>query len=152
MGYKHDQNYFSETYRPNATSEQRSQPEQPPSLPPRTHAASPIPFVQPPPTYLEAAQTYHSQPLTHSLASQDPRSSSTQSLVPAGSEDGRRKLLLIYVHGFLGDDDSFQSFPAHVHNVVAVSLVETHVVHTKIYPRYKSRKPIEHARNDLSEW
>jgi hypothetical protein len=25
-------------------------------------------------------------------------------------------------------------------------------VHTKIYPRYKSRRPIEFARDDFSKW
>ncbi|KAL9624212.1 MAG: hypothetical protein Q9160_001459 [Pyrenula sp. 1 TL-2023] len=80
----------------------------------------------------------------------DPRSSSTQSLRPEGSIDGKRTLLLIYVHGFLGNETSFKSFPAHVHNLLTITLAETHVVHSKIYPRYKSRKPIEYARDDFS--
>jgi hypothetical protein len=86
-------------------------------------------------------------------ASLDPRSSSTQSLVPSESgEPGRRTLLLVYIHGFLGNETSFQSFPAHVHNLLKVTLAETHVVHTKIYPRYRSRKAIEFARDDFSAW
>ena len=56
----------------------------------------------------------------------------------------------------MGNETSFQSFPAHVHNLVTVKLGEegkgTHVVHTKIYPKYKSRKHIEFARDGLSEW
>ena len=88
-----------------------------------------------------------------SWASLDPRSSSTQSLVPSESgEPGRRTLLLVYSHGFLGNETSFQSFPAHVHNLLKVTLAETHVVHTKIYPRYRSRKAIEFARDDFSAW
>ncbi|KAJ4304803.1 hypothetical protein N0V90_000331 [Kalmusia sp. IMI 367209] len=87
------------------------------------------------------------------MASQDPRSSSTQSLVPP-SEDraGRRRLLLIYVHGFMGDETSFRNFPAHVHNLVSITLAESHVVHTKIYPKYRSRYAIEVARDDFSKW
>lgn len=76
-----------------------------------------------------------------------------QSLLPAESSSGlRRTLLLVYVHGFVGNDMSFGSFPAHVHNLLASYLVETHVVHTKIYPRYKSRKNISYARDDFSNW
>ncbi|KAK2747061.1 hypothetical protein FQN55_005330 [Onygenales sp. PD_40] len=83
----------------------------------------------------------------------DSRSPSMQSLLPADSNrDGRRKLLLIYVHGFVGSDTSFKKFPAHVHNLLTVMLAESHVVHSKIYPRYKTRKAIEFVRNDFSIW
>jgi pimeloyl-ACP methyl ester carboxylesterase len=64
----------------------------------------------------------------------------------------RRKLLCIYVHGFMGNETSFRSFPAHVHNLLAVLLAETHAVHTKIYPRYRSRRNITCARDDFSAW
>ena len=83
----------------------------------------------------------------------DPRSSSMHSLLPAESVNGsRRKLLLIYIHGFMGDETSFKSFPAHVHNILTLTLAESHVVHTKIYPRYKSRRAIEFARDAFSNW
>lgn len=85
--------------------------------------------------------------------SHDPRSSSTQSLgLPREAGDEKRSLLLIYVHGFMGNETSFQSFPAHVHNLLSIILAETHTVHTKLYPRYKSRKAIEFARDDFSKW
>lgn len=83
----------------------------------------------------------------------DPRSSSTQSLRPVESAgDGRRTLLLVYIHGFLGDETSFQSFPAHVHGLLTQALAPTHVVYTKIYPQYKSRKTISLARDNFSKW
>lgn len=83
---------------------------------------------------------------------QDPRSSSTQSLVPSVDADGRRKLLLVYIHGFMGTETSFKNFPAHVHGLLANALAESHVVHSKIYPRYKSRRAMEFARDDFSKW
>lgn len=84
---------------------------------------------------------------------QDPRSSSTQSLVPStDAADGKRKLLLVYIHGFMGTDTSFRSFPAHVHALLTHALAESHVVHSKIYPRYKSRGAVEFARDDFSKW
>ncbi|KAK5222233.1 hypothetical protein LTR72_006490 [Exophiala xenobiotica] len=83
----------------------------------------------------------------------DPRSSSTQSLRPAESAgNDRRTLLIIYIHGFLGDETSFKSFPAHVHAILTKALRETHVAYTKIYPRYKSRKNVSFATNDFSKW
>ena len=36
--------------------------------------------------------------------------------------------------------------------MLTVTLAESHVVHTKIYPRYKSRKAIEFATDDFSNW
>lgn len=96
-------------------------------------------------------------------AGNDPRASSTDSLKPADDStaddlqhqphpERRRKLLCIYVHGFMGNETSFRSFPAHVHNLLAVLLSESHAVHTKIYPRYRSRRNITCARDDFSTW
>ncbi|KAI0897864.1 hypothetical protein F4806DRAFT_460260 [Annulohypoxylon nitens] len=95
------------------------------------------------------------RPSFASYTTDDPRSSSTQSLVPSPTEQkdsGRRTLLLIYIHGFMGNDSSFQSFPAHVHRYLKLALAETHVIHTKIYPRYKTYKTIEIARDNFSRW
>ncbi|KAI1761304.1 hypothetical protein GGR53DRAFT_36460 [Hypoxylon sp. FL1150] len=88
-------------------------------------------------------------------APDDPRSSSSQSLVPSPAEredSGRRRLLIIYIHGFMGGDASFQSFPAHVHQYLKLALSETHVVHTKIYPKYKTYKALDVARDNFSMW
>jgi hypothetical protein len=80
-------------------------------------------------------------------------SSSTLSLGPSESSvHGRRQLLLIYIHGFMGAETSFQKFPAHVHNLVTTTLKETHVVYSKVYPRYKSRRAMNIARDDFSHW
>lgn len=83
----------------------------------------------------------------------DPRSNSTQSLVPSlGGDKSRRTLLLVYIHGFMGDNTSFQSFPAHVHAYMKDALAESHVIHSKIYPRYKTYKAIDVARDNFSTW
>jgi len=121
----------------------------PPPLPPRGNS------VPPPPPY-SSDDDRRSRLISKQWRSNDPRSSSTHSIVPAESarfgRDGRRTLLLVYIHGFMGNETSFQSFPAHVHNLLTITLTETHVVHTKIYPRYKSRKAIDFARDDFSKW
>lgn len=117
-----------------------------PPLPPRTDS------TQAPPPY-SADDAKRSDLISEQWRSHDPRSSSTHSLVPLESaRDGRRTLLIVFIHGFMGNETSFQSFPAHLHNLLSITLAETHVVHTKIYPRYKSRKVIDFARDDFSSW
>ncbi|PHH78093.1 hypothetical protein CDD80_7386 [Ophiocordyceps camponoti-rufipedis] len=84
----------------------------------------------------------------------DPRSRSTQSLVPDGVPEGvsRRLLLVVYIHGFYGNAQSFGSFPAHVHALLRDLVADSHVVHTKIYPRYKTYRAIDVARDNLGAW
>lgn len=84
----------------------------------------------------------------------DPRVCSTVSLRPTPSTRAalQRRLLLIYIHGFLGSEQSFGSFPADIHYSLVTRLAESHAVHTKVYPRYRSRRPISFARDDFSEW
>ncbi len=85
----------------------------------------------------------------------DPRASSAHSLAPSvgdGAASGKRTLLVIYIHGFMGNDSSFRSFPAHIHNFLKISLAESHAVHSKIYPRYKTYKAIQVARDNFSSW
>ncbi|KAI9672723.1 MAG: hypothetical protein M1831_000158 [Alyxoria varia] len=119
----------------------------PPSV--TTVATNATAETQPPPYH-----TVVSEP-PPSWTSQDPRSASTQSLGRAGEpnrQDERRTLLLVYVHGFMGSETSFQSFPAHVHNLLSVLLANSHTIHTKIYPRYRSRHSLQVAANNLSNW
>ncbi|KAE8141756.1 hypothetical protein BDV38DRAFT_191429 [Aspergillus pseudotamarii] len=81
---------------------------------------------------------------------------STSSLALSHSDrhtnEGKRRLLLIYIHGFIGSEDSFHHFPKHVHDLLTISLSKTHVVYTKIYPRYKTRGPVHIARDNFSQW
>ncbi|KAG9233705.1 hypothetical protein BJ875DRAFT_505200 [Amylocarpus encephaloides] len=121
----------------------------PPALPPR------VVSTQAPPPYTEddAGRIGRSATISEQWRSHDPRSSSAHSLVPSESaRQGRRTLLLVFIHGFMGNETSFQSFPAHIHNLLTITVSDSHLVHTKIYPRYKSRKNINFARDDFSKW
>ena len=69
-----------------------------------------------------------------------------------GTNEGKRRLLLVYIHGFIGSEDSFHHFPKHVHDLLTISLSKSHVVYTKIYPRYKTRGPVHIARDNFSQW
>lgn len=135
--------YAGSSQEPTAGS---SRPRVPPPLPPRkasTQVAVPPPYS----LYDVDRAELASETWIH-----DPRSSPMESISPSELREGQRTLLLIYIHGFMGNETSFQSLPAHVHNILTVALAESHVVHTKIYPRYKSRNSIEVARDNFSEW
>lgn len=97
-------------------------------------------------------------PPTSQWLAVDPRSSSTQSLVPSVTDSdgdagrsGRRRLLVVYIHGYQGNDASFRQFPFHVHQYLK-HVLHTHVIHTKIYPRYKTYRSIELATENFSTW
>ncbi|KAK5173880.1 uncharacterized protein LTR77_002561 [Saxophila tyrrhenica] len=140
--------------RDDTNMEASSSARRPPALPPRqSSSGAPLsPYTEPPPSYdtIAASDAMSKGP----WSTQDQRTSSTQSLVPSESNEQkeRRRLLLIYIHGFMGNETSFRSFPAHVHHLLTVLLAETHVVHTKIYPRYRSKRNITFARDDFSKW
>lgn len=129
----------------------------PPPLPPRSkppQPASPSPVLSPPDRddgYLVPSSI--GLGYSGKLHPSDPRTSSSQSLIaPAVEADSRRSLLVIYIHGFYGNTQSFRSFPAHVHALLTELLSETHIVHSKIYPRYKCYRAIQVARDNFSAW
>ncbi|RAH69337.1 uncharacterized protein BO66DRAFT_412185 [Aspergillus aculeatinus CBS 121060] len=64
----------------------------------------------------------------------------------------KRRLLLIYIHGFEGSEASFSDFPAHVHTALTDLLSESHLIYTRVYPRYKSRGELRTAVENFSEW
>lgn len=81
------------------------------------------------------------------------RSLSSLSLRPEGLQGtDKRRLLLIYIHGFMGSEASFHDFPAHVHDLLTDLLSESHVVYTRIYPRYKSHGELQTAVSQFSAW
>ncbi|KAF3389582.1 hypothetical protein F1880_003213 [Penicillium rolfsii] len=79
---------------------------------------------------------------------------SSLSLPLPGALEGadKRRLLLIYIHGFMGSEASFHEFPAHIHDLVTSLLDESHVVYTRIYPRYKSHGELQTAVTQFSAW
>ncbi|GLB39790.1 putative prostaglandin-F synthase activity [Lyophyllum shimeji] len=65
------------------------------------------------------------------------------------------KLLhLVYIHGFQGNDKSFQSFPTDLQRYLSTH-IPAHLeltVQSSLYPTYKSVKPISHATKNFLEW
>lgn len=88
-----------------------------------------------------------------SLAPDISRSSIDDSIAKDAPASGqKRRLLLVYVHGFLGSETSFHDFPRHVHDAVRLLVDESHDVYTKVYPRYKTRGNMSIARDNFSQW
>ncbi|KAJ3515184.1 hypothetical protein NLJ89_g1918 [Agrocybe chaxingu] len=61
---------------------------------------------------------------------------------------------LVYIHGFQGNDTTFQSFPLHLQEHLAAR-VSQHLdikIQSSLYPTYKSVKPISHATRNFLEW
>ncbi|KAH7186144.1 uncharacterized protein B0J16DRAFT_400036 [Fusarium flagelliforme] len=80
-----------------------------------------------------------------------PQSFPQTSDVP-GHATGKRRLLIIYIHGFCGSEDSFGQFPSHVHSFLKQALCDTHVVYSKIYPQYETRNAMDIAVEKFSRW
>lgn len=125
----------------------------PPPLPPRQSSGITLHANDGLPSY-DSISKDHRLAINGPWSAQDHRSSSTQSLLPVetGAQDERRRLLMIFIHGFMGNEMSFRSFPAHLHNLMTLLLSDSHTVHTKIYPRYRSKRNIKFARDDFSSW
>lgn len=89
----------------------------------------------------------------------DPRSASQVSLLPAAAAAAAtdnaptRKLLLVYIHGFMGNESTFHAFPAHLHNLMCVTAAPLgYIMHTKVYPKFKTRHSILAAAEAFSRW
>ncbi|KFA56433.1 hypothetical protein S40293_05033 [Stachybotrys chartarum IBT 40293] len=75
-----------------------------------------------------------------------------QSLEDSDHVAAQRKLLVIYIHGFCGSEESFGQFPSHVHCLLKQALRDTHVVYSKIYPQYETRNAMDIAVEIFSRW
>ncbi|KAJ5884930.1 hypothetical protein N7495_009440 [Penicillium taxi] len=80
------------------------------------------------------------------------RSQTSLSLPRPNVQATNRRLLLIYIHGFMGSEASFHDLPAHVHDLLTELLSESHAVYTRIYPRYKSHGDLSVAVDQFSAW
>ncbi|KAG7134320.1 hypothetical protein HYQ45_007688 [Verticillium longisporum] len=62
-----------------------------------------------------------------------------------------RVLLLCFIHGFKGDDDTFQEFPYDLKQQVAKQ-VPDHKVESVVYPKYETKGELEQATESFLEW
>ncbi|KAK4198040.1 hypothetical protein QBC40DRAFT_96688 [Triangularia verruculosa] len=63
----------------------------------------------------------------------------------------KRILLLCFIHGFKGDDDTFGSFPKHFQDIVTNNLPE-HEVASVVYPKYETKGELAQSTAAFLEW
>ncbi|KAI0175404.1 hypothetical protein BJ166DRAFT_478117 [Pestalotiopsis sp. NC0098] len=62
-----------------------------------------------------------------------------------------RTLLLCFIHGFKGDDDTFQSFPQDLKIQVAKGLSD-HSVESVVYPKYETKGELAQSTDQFLSW
>ncbi|KAJ5291387.1 hypothetical protein N7478_000638 [Penicillium angulare] len=62
-----------------------------------------------------------------------------------------KTILLVFIHGFKGDDDTFGNFPEHLRVVVNKALPSVTVV-TAVYPKYETKGDLKECVGRFREW
>ncbi|OBT65207.1 hypothetical protein VE03_04723 [Pseudogymnoascus sp. 23342-1-I1] len=63
----------------------------------------------------------------------------------------KKTLLLVFIHGFKGDDKTFSSFPKHLTTLLSPSLPNTNIV-PLVYPAYETRGDLAAAVASFRTW
>ncbi|KAL2021723.1 hypothetical protein VTK56DRAFT_6666 [Thermocarpiscus australiensis] len=63
----------------------------------------------------------------------------------------KRILLLCFIHGFKGDDDTFRDFPNHLKDTVTKNLPDHHVA-SVVYPKYETKGELGQTTAAFLEW
>ncbi|RAL07649.1 esterase/lipase family protein [Aspergillus homomorphus CBS 101889] len=63
----------------------------------------------------------------------------------------KKTLLIVFIHGFKGGDDTFGDFPRHLCTVVSRALPAVRVT-TAVYPKYETRGDLKECVSALREW
>ncbi|KAK3681029.1 hypothetical protein B0T22DRAFT_388548 [Podospora appendiculata] len=66
--------------------------------------------------------------------------------------DGNKRILLLcFIHGFKGNDDTFGDFPKHLEQTVANNIPDHHVT-SVVYPKYETKGELEASTAAFLEW
>ncbi|RDW76637.1 esterase/lipase family protein [Aspergillus mulundensis] len=63
----------------------------------------------------------------------------------------KKTLLLVFIHGFKGGDDTFGDFPRHLQALLSSKLPSISVA-TLVYPKYETRGSLQESVSALREW
>ncbi|GAD95068.1 conserved hypothetical protein [Paecilomyces variotii No. 5] len=74
-----------------------------------------------------------------------------ESFVCAPTRRMKKTLLLVFIHGFKGGDDTFANFPEHLRTLVSHALPNIEVV-TAVYPKYETRGDLKECVGRFREW
>ncbi|KAL4915134.1 hypothetical protein BDW62DRAFT_203986 [Aspergillus aurantiobrunneus] len=63
----------------------------------------------------------------------------------------KKTLLLVFIHGFKGGDDTFGNFPQHLQSIISRKLPSISVA-SLVYPKYETRGSLQESVNAFREW
>ncbi|KAE8352316.1 hypothetical protein BDV28DRAFT_149114 [Aspergillus coremiiformis] len=63
----------------------------------------------------------------------------------------KNTLLLVFIHGFKGDDDTFGNFPEHVRALIGRALPAVNIA-IVVYPKYETRGNLKECVGQFREW
>jgi len=63
----------------------------------------------------------------------------------------KKTLLLVFIHGFKGGDDTFSTFPSHLAQLLRHALPKVQVIHL-VYPKYETRGDLHECVGRFKEW
>ena len=79
----------------------------------------------------------------------DPGVSETSSSPPI--KNNKRVLLLCFIHGFKGNDDTFQNFPEDLKRTISANLDDEHV-ESVVYPKYETKGELAQSTEAFLTW
>jgi hypothetical protein len=71
--------------------------------------------------------------------------------MPACESKMPKTLLVVFIHGFKGGDDTFGTFPEHLRGLVSRALPAVKVT-TAVYPKFETRGQLGDAVGRFREW
>jgi hypothetical protein len=63
----------------------------------------------------------------------------------------KNTILLVFIHGFKGGDDTFGRFPPHLAAILGYALPHFTVIQVT-YPRFETRGDLKEAVSNFREW
>ena len=63
----------------------------------------------------------------------------------------RRVLLLCFIHGFKGNDDTFQHFPEDLKRTISSNLDDNHI-ESVVYPKYETKGELAQSTEAFLGW
>jgi hypothetical protein len=63
----------------------------------------------------------------------------------------KRVLLLCFIHGFKGDDDTFREFPKHLQDTITSNLPEDKIA-SVVYPKYETKGELVQSTAAFLGW
>jgi hypothetical protein len=63
----------------------------------------------------------------------------------------KKTVLLVFIHGFKGGDDTFDRFPPHLQALLSHALPAFNIVQIR-YPRFETRGDLKEAVANFKDW